>query len=542
MNDNPNTVNPVEIPSAVTDNPVPSTAYWSPNPWPYPPILPPRTFTTLESVFAWISLAAGYLFCRAFPIGKYPLGGFLLILGLFGVTAILLKRKGAKFGVMPLAVAASAVVVSSALIFCGNAFLQGVAYTYALMAYGYFLYAATGNRVQGGFSDFIAVDFFKALFVMPFVSMYHLFRALFSGKAKGSGKVLLRLLLGAALTVIPTTIVLVLLSYDSGFSSLIGSIFDIGWGDIFSHIFSLGFAISIGMYIFGLFISSVDHEYKDVMTVERCRKTSQRIKIAPTTTVLTAVLPLIVIYVIFFISQWQYYISGFTGVLPQNLSYAEYAREGFFQLCTISVINLLVLIMVALFMRRSADRPSVLFKGIALVFAVFTLVLISTALSKMAMYIGSYGLTQKRVYATWMMGVLAIVFILIAVKQFVPKLRLVAASMVICVVCFAGLSVANVDGIIASHNVDRFLDGRTDVIDLGAMDMLGDAAIPEVIRLAEAMEESGVTYKNNAVYDGLIDHLKREALRIERKKEDFFSITIPAYKAEHALREAGFLE
>lgn len=546
MNDMPQNTTPMEpqanaVAAAETPNPAPPMGDDWAAPWPYPEPAPPRAFTTPESVYAWLSLAAGYAFCRAFPVGDHPLGGFLLILALFAATAIVLKCRGVKWGLLPALAASSAVVVSSALILCGNTFLQGLAYTYALVAYGYFLYAATGNSVQSGFSDLIVMDVIKALFVLPFASMGHLFRAMFSGRAKGSGKVLLKLLLGVALAIIPTAIVLSLLSYDSSFTALMGDIFDFNLGDIFSHSVSLGFAIPIGMYLFGLFVSAVDHKCPDVMTVEGCRRVSRRIKIAPTVTVLAAVLPLLVIYGIFFISQWQYYISGFTGVLPEAFSYAEYAREGFFQLCTVSVINLVVLVLVSLFMRRADDRPPVVFKLLALVYAVFTLVLISTALAKMAMYIDYYGLTQKRVYATWMMVVLAIVFILIGVGQFVSRLRLVAASLVVCVVCFAGLSVANADGIIAAYNVDRYLKGSLETVDMAAMDELGDAAVPELVRLAEAMEETGITHENEALYDALTDHLQTEAARINARERDIFSFTVPAIKAEHALREAGWI-
>ena len=38
---------------------------------------PTREFSTVESIFAWISLMAGYLFCRVFPVSNHSLGGFL---------------------------------------------------------------------------------------------------------------------------------------------------------------------------------------------------------------------------------------------------------------------------------------------------------------------------------------------------------------------------------------------------------------------------------------------------------------------------------
>ena len=54
---------------------------------------PPREYTAIECVFAWLCLFAGYLFCKAFPVRNNQLGGFLLILVLFISSTVILKLK-----------------------------------------------------------------------------------------------------------------------------------------------------------------------------------------------------------------------------------------------------------------------------------------------------------------------------------------------------------------------------------------------------------------------------------------------------------------
>lgn len=511
---------------------------------------PPRNFTTGESVFAWISFIAAYLFCRVFPVANNPFGGFLFIIALFTATFVSLKIKGVKLGTLALLAAASAVVVSACLIVTANAFLHSYAYLYALVAYCYFVYTATGNSVQNGFSDFLAIDFFKALFVLPFYSMDQLFKAMFYGKARGSGKFLIKLIIGIAVAIVPTVIVLVLLSYDEGFSEILSKIFDFNLFDIFSHIVSLGFAIPIGMYLFGLFVSAVDNKCSEVITEKTCRAISEKIKVAPAVTVIAAVVPMLFLYVVFFISQWKYYVSGFTGELPDKFSYASYAREGFFQLCAVSVINLIIIISVVLFMRRKSDRPSVLLKILALVYSGFTLVLISTAVAKMIMYIDCYGLTQKRVYATWLMAVLAVLFILIAVRQFVPRFNAVAASLAACVILFSGLALSNVDSVIAGYNVDRYIDGSLETLDVYALEKLGDAAIPELVRLAEELDrETGrvisrrrVVSGSNDIYDQLVEVLYSAAEQKMTEEKGIFSFTVPSLKARKALERINLIK
>jgi len=174
-----------------------------------------RSFTRLERIFAWLSFIFGYLFCRAFPVKESRFGGFLFVLVLFTVTAIVLRLKGCKFTVMPIVLAVSAIAVSVSLIISVNGFICFFAYAYALVVYCYFVYAVAGKALQSGFSDFILADFFKALFLTPFFAFGQLFKGMFSGKAATGGKVISKALLGIALAIIPTAIVLVLLCYGA---------------------------------------------------------------------------------------------------------------------------------------------------------------------------------------------------------------------------------------------------------------------------------------------------------------------------------------
>ncbi len=497
----------------------------------------PRTFTTVESIFAWLSLFSGYIFCRVFPANSNPLGAVIFIISLFIATFVALKIKGVKIGVFPIISAASAIVISLTLIFSGNAFLNFFAYTYALIIYFYFIYSSTGNTLQIGFSNFILIDFIKALFVFPFLSIGSVFRAMFS--SRNGGKLTLKILAGLGIAIVPTAIILSLLSYDNSFLNLWNSIFKINFSNLFSHIGSLILGIPIGMYIFGSFISSVDKKPTQALTVEKCKNASDKLKKLPLLTSVSSTLPVLFVYVIFFISQWQYYISGFTGRLPENFSYAQYAREGFFQLCTVSVINLVIIITVMLVTRRTNGIPSPTLKLLAIIFSAFTLILISTALAKMAMYINFYGLTQKRIYATWLMVVLALIFIFIAVQQLVPKLKTIALSFTVIVVLFGILSLSNVNGIIAKYNVERYISGDFETVDIAALTDLGDAAVPELVELYNHIEDKidggSITTEDFKIYSNIKHELKRLSKEYERTSNDIFSFTVPRYRAEKAL-------
>ena len=508
---------------------VPQTVYVKPN----------REYTAFECVFAWLCLFAGYLFCKAFPVRNNPLGGFVVILFLFIVSSVIFKIKGAKFKTLPVIAAISAVIVSGALILNANKTICFFAYVYAIVIYCYYVYALGENFVRKGFSDMIALDFIKALIIMPFASLGSIFKALFSGKAKKGGKFVIKVIIGIALTLIPTIMVLALLSYDDKFWDLMVKIFDFDGLDIFSHIASIIFGVPVGMYLFGGFVSSSDNKCDGCMTEEGCARAYSKMKIAPAVTVIAAVLPILFIYVVFFISQWSYYVSGFTGVLPENFSYAEYAREGFFQLCTVSVINLIIIVAVITFMKKKSKAAAVLLKIISLIFSVFTLVLIATAIAKLVMYIDYYGLTPKRVHAAWFMAVLAVIFILISIKQFAKKFNVVAVSIAVLVVMFALIALPNVDGFIAKYNVDRYLDGTLESVDIDAMEDLGLASVPQMVRLVKTLEQSG---EDTALLSGAIKFLRRIESRYFTEDPDLFTYTLPYIKAKEAIEQIGMIK
>lgn len=541
-------------------------------PQPSPPAVkaPPRAYTPAEVVFAWGTLLYGYLLCRVFPVVDARLGGCLLVLALYLGTAVFFAVKKIRLRFLPSIVALLAMAMSLSLQFCANELIAWLGYVFALVSHPYVVYAMQGNAVRNGFSGMIAADYINALLIYPMHSLIALKEALLSDEeAKRGTRVMLRVLLGILIAVIPTAIVASLLSYDAGFTAILKELFDFNFADIFSHIFSLLFGILIGMYVFSLYVSSADGIRGVAMNEAACHKLAGELRRVSSVTVLVASLPLPFLYVVFFISQWQYYLSAFTGVLPEELSYAQYAREGFFQLLWVAVINLGMLIGISLLLKRKTGQPPLLLKIISAIYSLFTLILISTALSKMVLYIDAYGLTRKRVYASCVMLLLAVTFLLILVRQFVDKTPIVAISLVAAILMFGLLSLGNVDAQIARYNVDRYLDGTLSGVDIYALDALGDAAIPALCHMAEILDErqgsdichvpddgnlSDIYYDYEAncttTYYRLRYTLAKSAEQLRERAENddrtaiekFFAFHLPAYRAEQALREIGLME
>lgn len=530
-------MNPQENNFPCSPQSVPPMNYWPPVPPapPEPPVETPKkpVYSMTDTVYAWFCFLFAFLFCQAVPVTKHPLGGFLLIFTLFVAAFIIFRIKKIKLYPVCILAAVSALVISAALLLAESPFLVRLAYTYSLACHCYFIYAAFNNRIEPGFSDYIYIDFVKILFIFPFRSLTELFPAISNESTKKSSRFMLKLLIGIAIAVLPTIIVLSLLSYDKGFMKILDDIFSIEADQIAHIVLSLIFTLPLAMYGFGLYASASQGLLKDKMTVESCRNDLQKVKVLPQLTAVVAVIPILFLYVIFFISQWKYYISGFTGVLPENFSYAEYARQGFFELCSVSVINLVFIVAIAFFIKRSEQNKSIILRIITLLFCLCTLILICTAVAKLVMYIDYYGLTQKRIYAMWLMVLIAIIFLVIALGQFFSKIKMVALSLTVSIVMFAGLCLCNVNALTAQYNTNRYLNGTLESLDLEVMDELGDSAIPSLVKVVKTVDAE----KNPELKVRIDLILCEKAIELRDEKFSIFRLSVPSVKAKKAMKD-----
>ena len=205
----------------------------------------------------------------------------------------------------------------------------------------------------------------------------------------------------------------------------------------------------------------------------------------------------------------------------------------FFELCSVSVINLLFIIGISFFIKRSEQNKSIVLKIITLIFCVCTLILICTAVAKLVMYIDYYGLTQKRIYAMWLMVLIAIVFIIIALGQFFSKLKIVALSLSVAILMFAGLCLCNVNALTARYNTNRYLNGTLESLDLEVMDELGDSAIPYLVQVVKTVDAE----KNPELKAGIDVILYDKVIRLRDEKFSIFSFSVPSVLAKAAIKD-----
>ena len=389
----------------------------------------------------------------------------------------------------------SAVRVRPIGIFCGAASLAGAglfAWTADellcflwlwMIALLFCVFAASVYGVELGGGARLIADALRSILPAPFRNIHRPFLSMAaSGNARG-GRLFRQVLLGLLLAAPVLAIVLpLLIGSDAAFEglmrSLVGNLGDAPYRLILGLIlavliFSLGFALRKGL------VKAPVREAKEARGI---------LGTAAAVTLLGA---LLLVYAAYLLSQLAYFFSAFSGILPEGYVFtaAEYARRGFFELCAVCAVNLLVVCILPRLARREEGVPGAV-KALCALVCAFCLIFAAVAFSKMALYVQRFGLTRLRLLTSAFMVLLVCVLLIALVQLFVR--RMPAVQLVLALACVLGLALgyARPDAWIARYNVARYQAGTLEAIDVEYLGGLSADAVPELIALLDSPDES----------------------------------------------------
>lgn len=424
------------------------------------------------SVFAFIAAFCAVRYILFNAMGFITTGVFIVIIT---AAIIYMKKKGCEFSAFNKVLAAVLYVFSFVFSITANNFIKDLDALFIFGAAAYLIYsAAAGNKDIERYLPFAVC---KAIFEYPF-SHFGKQAAITQDSLSKSkaGSNVKYIIIGLLLTVPLTAIVAsLLMSADDGLAEMLSDIFErIFSEEIWNIILQLCLAIPCSMYLFGMFYSNTHRGGIQPLDEQGCIRKLFSIRFVSNLIMYTAVTPICILYVLFFFSQASYFLSAFSSELPDGFTYADYARQGFFELFAVAVINLIVLCAVSLFSKKSGREKPFALKLYSVVLSIFTLILIATAMSKMVMYIDNYGLTELRVYTSWFMILLAFIFVLIIIKQFRFDMKFTKHLAVIFTLLFAVLCFSRPEALIAKYNIEMYRAGHLDELDTDAILKMSD--------------------------------------------------------------------
>src|SRR3989441_10231550 len=107
------------------------------------------------------------------------------------------------------------------------------------------------------------------------------------------------------------------------------------------------------------------------------------------------------LFLVFVVIQLRYLFGGAELIAAATgLTYAEYARRGFFELVTASGLVLPLLAGADWAVRNESREHQRTFRQLAIVLLLLLAVVMASALARMRLYVGAFGLSEIRLYST----------------------------------------------------------------------------------------------------------------------------------------------
>ncbi|MBQ7954704.1 MAG: DUF4173 domain-containing protein [Lachnospiraceae bacterium] len=265
----------------------------------------------------------------------------------------------------------------------------------------------------------------------PFTDFMH-YRSR-NGKKSGKG---IYVLVGACVSV-PMVLVVwfLLMSADRVFMDMSEGLFDaINPDNIFGMVcsFVLMFLAAYGVLAY-LGEKHLGEEVKEVKRMESALA-------------ITVMVPLTLLYIVF--CGVQVFCLFLGNVELTNMTYAEYARQGFFQLLFICILNLIMVLV-----GRHYFKESKVLKGIMTVVSVCTYIMIFSSAFRMVLYIKHYYLTFLRILVLWALAVIFMLLTGVLISIYVRKFPLFRYGVIVVSVCYIALSFSKPDYWIATCNL-----------------------------------------------------------------------------------------
>jgi len=455
-------------------------------PFPTPPA--PRSYPSgsRELFLVLASLGAGLLTANCVYSGGFNLGfsiaSIICILISFGY----LLSCGSKPTPYSLCLLLFSIVISAAFARTDDGFVKFVMLCFLTVSInlGLCLMAGKNRRAPGGAGTLKDAGF--TLFRLGFGEMGPAFRgitaALHNSGPVGQKSTAILAGLGISVPILAVMIPLLIFS-DAAFEGLMDQLPEFSLPSLIFTVFFGG--------AFAVFLYTRSAALKHYAPAPLPQKTRKGLALFTVNTVLGAVC---LLYCTYLFSQLAYFVGGFSGILPEEYTLAQYARRGFFEMAWLCAINL-ALIAAALALSRQKSPIPKSTRWMCLFIALITEFLVVTASAKMFFYIGSYGLTRLRVLTQVILLFLALTTGLVAIRLFMPKLPYMKTVILLALLLGATVIWVDVDSFVAKYNVDAYLSGQLETVDVSHLHHLGDGAVPHIARLAEEAPDQAIAEK-----------------------------------------------
>jgi hypothetical protein len=218
------------------------------------------------------------------------------------------------------------------------------------------------------------------------------------------------------------------------------------------------------------------------------------------TEAITVLILLDLLFLGFMAVQGAYLFGGLDSLARTGMTYAEYARRGFFELLTVAFLSLGLLCGLALATHRESPGRRRLFNIANTAMVLLVLGILASAFQRMWLYELAYGFTRLRLYTHSFMLWLAVVLLLFIAALITARPQIfLAGGFASALVYMTMLNIASPDALIVRENIARYRadpsaltvapgnqifgpDGYDQEVDLSYLVSLSSDAMPELVK------------------------------------------------------------
>jgi hypothetical protein len=200
------------------------------------------------------------------------------------------------------------------------------------------------------------------------------------------------------------------------------------------------------------------------------------------------------LYLAFSAVQFSYLFAGMQ--LPAGIDYAQYARQGFFQLCIVAALNFVILTIVMPPASLAPGRLRLLINALATFLVGFSVIMLVSAHLRMNLYEAAYGYTFLRLLVHCFMLYLAVVFAIGLLRIWLTRLPFGRAFVGVSLLAFVAINYFNIEGRVADWNLTRY--EATEQIDVAYLGELSFSGVPALMQLV-ASDDAILAYEAAAL-------------------------------------------
>ncbi len=330
----------------------------------------------------------------------------------------------------------------------------------------------------------------------------------------------IKMILFGTMVSVPLILVvsILLMSADMQFAKFLSRfpnwIFSFQWEE---YVLRAVIGLFVGLFVFGFIQAVKQPKYRTHSIDCTPLKLNWNVFIA-----MTILISLNLLYVLFIFVQFHYF---FAGSVQEGLSYAEYARRGFFELVIVTLINWSVLLSVISYVKTSSKGIKYFIKILLTCIVFASGVMLLSAFIRLMLYEQEYGFTTTRFLVHSFMIFLLLIFIYTLLRVWIEKLSLARFYFFSGIVSFTILNLINMDQMIVDQNMNRYKNtGKIDPYYLEALSGTGTIALVDL-------------YEKDQNIPGLQAILQNEKQELERQDSSWQGYNIINAKAKKELRK-----